>query len=246
MEKNILSRHIHIPCYLTDRNNLLTPTAFMDLAQEMAGEHSNICGFGYADLLAERLAWVVSRMAFRFRKTPRWQDDVLFSTWNKGCEDGLFYRREFLVSDPQTGETMVEGTTGWLLLNVDSRAMVRSSALCDRPETVCSDNVMEEPAPRIRIPRGAAPEACGEHAVRPSDIDRNLHTNNAKYALWAMDALPAPDALRAPEYFAINFLHESREGDVVALTRYALPDGRYIVEGRTGAAPVFLAEVRLR
>ncbi len=246
MEKNVLTRQIHIPCYLTDRFNRLTPSAFMDLAQEMAGDHSNLCGFGYADLLEERLAWVVSRMAFRFLKTPQWQDDVVFSTWNKGCEDGLFYRREFLIADPATGGPMVEGTAGWLLLNVDTRAMVRSSALCDRPESVCSDSVMEEPAPRIRIPRGAVPEPCGGHVVQPSDIDRNFHTNNAKYALWVMDSLPSSDAQRTPEYFSINFLHESREGDVVALTRYALPDGRFLVEGHAGETPVFLAEVRLR
>ena len=61
-----------------------------------------------------------------------------------------------------------------------------------------------------------------------------------------MDALPAAEALRAPAFFAINFLHESREGDVVALTRYALPDSRFIIEGRADGMPVFLAEVQLR
>lgn len=242
MRQHTVTHPVHVPCYMTDRYNRLTPSAFMDLAQDVAGDHSNRFGFGHFDLIGDRLVWIISRMHFHFLKTPLWEDDVRITTWHNGCEDGLFFRREFLL-EKEDGTPMVQGTSGWLLLNVDTRELVRSHPLCDRPETICPDHVLPQPSPRLRLPRGLQPAAQFEHVVRHSDIDRNFHANNAKYAVWTMDVMPQEMVNVPLNDFSINFLHECREGDAVAVRRYDIAPGRCMVEGSAAGRQIFLTDV---
>ncbi|MCQ2143544.1 MAG: thioesterase [Bacteroidales bacterium] len=246
MESRKLAHKTVVPCYMTDRYNRLTPMSVMDFFQDVAGDHANRFGFGHFDLIPDRLVWIISRMGFVVLKTPIWQQEVEIETWHKGSEDGLFYRREFVIRDAASGDDLVRGTSGWLLLNIDDRQLVRSSPLCNRPETICSENVLEEPAPRLRIPRGVEAELAFEIEVHSGDIDRNFHTNNAKYGKWAMEALPKEEIGKEVGEFWINFNHETLEGDNLSLYRYKVAQDEYYVEGRIGDVQAFVTRIKLR
>ena len=87
-----------IPCYDTDASWRLKPTSFMNLAQEAAGNHAVLLGFGYDDLIKTNTAWILSRMHIQFVDTPKWRDKVTLTTWHKGL-DRLFYLRDFILTD---------------------------------------------------------------------------------------------------------------------------------------------------
>lgn len=246
MESRKLTHRLVVPCFMADRYNRLTPASVMDIFQDVAGDHSNRFGFGHFDLIKDRLVWIISRMGFTVLKTPVWQQEIEVETWHKGSEDGLFYRREFIFKDAKTGEELVKGTSGWLLLNIDDRQLVRSSPLCNRPETICSDNAVPEPAPRLRVPRGSEPVHVFDIAVHSGDIDRNFHTNNAKYGKWSMEALPAEFVGREVEEFSINFNHETLEGDNISLYRYGVSADEYYVEGKVGETQAFVTRIKYR
>ena len=121
------------------------------------------------------------------------------------------------------------------------------------------DHVLGEKSTSTALDRNAIAESCGKlvtpaegmeqvrtHEVLYSDMDFNLHTNNAKYV--AFDALPAEELSRGGgiDSYQINFNHETRLGDRVDLFRAATAPGEFFVEGRCGGKTVFQTNIRLK
>lgn len=237
------SQHILVPCYDTDVSQLLKPASFMDMAQEAANIHAGRIGFGYDDLIVTRTAWVLSRMHFRFIRHPRWREEVDLTTWHKG-QNGLFYIRDFVISDA-SGNALVEATSSWLVLNIDTRRIIRNPDLSS--ESVCQEHVIGQPCGKVQIPADLQKEHVCDHAVSYSDVDLNGHTNNAMYLVWAMDAVGYDvTSVRPVKEVKVNFNHETRPGDAVAIYRAAGKAGEndcYYIEGEVGGRSAFCAEL---
>lgn len=236
-------KHI-IPCYDTDASWRLKPTSFMNLAQEAAGRHAVYLGFGYDDLIRNNTAWILSRVHVEFVDAPKWREEVTLNTWHKGL-NRLFYLRDFLVTDNE-GKARVKATTSWLVLNLETRRLVRDPMLMEEG-TVCKDNVIETPADKVQMPKDAVPELVRSHAVSYSDIDTNGHTNNAMYMQWAMNSVDYETASSKPvKEFTINFNHETKAGDMVDIYRASVEkeDGLHVyVEGKLGETSSFCVEI---
>ena len=236
-------KHI-IPCYDTDASWRLKPTSFMNLAQEAAGRHAVYLGFGYDDLIKSNTAWILSRVHVEFVDTPKWREEVTLNTWHKGL-NRLFYLRDFLLVD-NDGNTRVKATTSWLVLNLETRRLVRDPMLMEEG-TVCNENVIDTPADKVQMPKDLAPELVRRHAVSYSDIDTNGHTNNAMYMQWAMNSVDYETASSRPvKEFTINFNHETKAGDVVDIYRASAEkeDGLHVyVEGKLGDVSSFVVDI---
>lgn len=241
---NRLIEHYTIPCYDTDASWRLKPVSFMNYAQEMANRHASVLGFGYDDLIGSRTAWVLARMYIRFIDLPLWRNDVTLTTWHKGL-NRLFFLRDFRMTDPQ-GNVRVEATTSWIVLNLDTRRLVRDPKLMDEG-TKCSENAVEQPADKVQLPKDAQMEFVMEHTVSYSDVDLLGHTNNAMYMHWAMDAVPYEITSQHPlKEVTINFNHETRAGEKVFIYRTSLQaeDGlRVFIEGKVGDTSSFVIEM---
>ena len=208
-----------IPCYDTDASWRLKPSSFMDLAQEAAGQHAVYLGFGYDDLIATNTAWILSRVHVEFVDAPKWRENITLRTWHKGL-NRLFFLRDFILTDDE-GRERVKATTSWLVLNLETRRLVRDPKLMEEG-TVCLDNVIETPADKVVMPKDAEPQYVMDHHVAYSDVDMNGHTNNAMYMQWAMDAVDYDIASTMPvKWFTINFNHETIAGIIV---RKNVPD----------------------
>lgn len=235
---------ITVPCYDTDASWLLKPASFMNLAQEAAGRHAVYLGFGYDDLIVSNTAWILSRVHVEFIDTPKWREDITLTTWHKGL-NRLFFLRDFVLTDAQ-GKERVKATTSWLVLNLETRRLVRDPKLIEEG-TVCTENAIETPADKVQMPKEVEPEFVMEHKVAYSDIDTNGHANNAMYMHWAMDAVDYNIASTRPvKEFTINFNHETKAGEVVKLYMAVVEkeDGRHVfVEGRLAEASSFIVEI---
>lgn len=232
-----------IPCYDTDASGRLKPASFMNLAQEAAGQHAVYLGFGYDDLIATNTAWILSRVHIRFVDTPMWKDDVVLTTWHKGA-NRLFFVRDFRLTDKE-GRTRVEATTSWLVMNLETRRLVRDPQLREGSE--CLEDVIATPAGKVQMPKDVEPQLMFEHLVAYSDIDVNGHANNAMYMQWAMDAVDYDIASTRPvKEVTINFNHETKAGDIVALYKSIIKteDGRRVyVEGKVDDTSAFCVEI---
>ena len=233
-----------IPCYDTDASWRLKPTSFMNLAQEAAGLHAVHLGFGYDDLIVNNTAWILSRVHIEFLDTPKWRENITLTTWHKGL-NRLFYLRDFILTD-ENGKERVKATTSWLVLNLETRRLVRDPQLMEEG-TVNLENAIETPADKVQLPKDVEPVLAFEHVVGYSDVDMNGHANNAMYMQWAMDAVDYDIASARPvRELTINFNHETKAGDSVALYRYVVEqeDGLHVfVEGKVSDVSAFCVEM---
>ena len=233
-----------IPCYDTDASWRLKPTSFMNLAQEAAGRHAVYLGFGYDDLIKTNTAWILPRVHVEFVDTPKWREEITLNTWHKGL-NRLFFLRDFLITDNE-GRTRVKATTSWLVLNLETRRLVRDPNLMEEG-TVCTENVIDTPADKVQMPKDAEVELVRRHTVSYSDIDTNGHTNNAMYMQRSMNSVDYDiTSTRAVKEFTINFNHETKAGDVVDIYRASAEkeDGLHVfVEGKLGDVSSFCVEI---
>ena len=209
------SKDYTITCYEADANQLMRPTAMLDLMQEAANVNASTLGFGYDEMMNSNTAWVLSRIHVKFNNTPKWRDEVNLKTWHKGVSK-LFYLRDFILSDKE-GNPMVLATTSWLIIDMNTRRLVRNSDLA------LSDTAMhaiETPADKVVVPVDIEPELVRKHPVTWSEIDTNGHVNNVKYAVWAIDAVKQEDIKERPlKELLINYDAEVMPGDVVKISR---------------------------
>ena len=232
---------ISIPCYQTDSKLFLRPAAFMDLAQEIAYWAAQELGFGYDTLHIHHTAWVLSRMHIHFVKPASWRDQVSIYTWHKGSA-GLFYMRDFDLLDA-AGEHSVVCTSSWVIINEETRRLVRPEELAHFLKVDYEvDHAIAEPAPKVALPKGTAPECVAAHCVAYSDVDLIGHTNNARYVVWAMDCLPLEQAEQPLKDLYINFNKETKAGECVQL--YRLQEGAsWYVEGRVDGKSCFVVKL---
>ncbi|MBR5851600.1 MAG: hypothetical protein IKY73_03650 [Bacteroidaceae bacterium] len=209
------SKDYTITCYEADANQLMRPTAMLDLMQEAANANASTLGFGYDEMINSNTAWVLSRIHVKFMNTPKWREEVNLKTWHKGVSK-LFYLRDFILSD-KAGNPMVLATTSWLIIDMNTRRLVRNSDLA------LSDTAMhaiETPADKVVLPVDIEPELVRKHPVTWSEIDTNGHVNNVKYAVWAIDAVKAEDIKERPlKELLINYDAEVMPGDIVKISR---------------------------
>ena len=237
-------QNFDIPCYDTDASWRLKPASFMNLAQEAAGLHAVHLGFGYDDLIVKNTAWILSRVKISFLDTPKWRDNITLTTWHKGLER-LFYLRDFVITDSE-GKERVKATTSWLVLNLETRRLVRDPQLME-DDTVCTENAMETSADKVVMPKDIEPTLVLQHTVAYSDVDMNAHTNNAMYMQWAMDAVDYETASQKPvKEVTINFNHETKAGDIVSIYKVSVEreDGLHVyVEGKVNDASAFTVDI---
>ena len=233
-----------VPCYDTDAAWRLKPASFMNMAQEAAGRHAVYLGFGYDDLIKNNTAWILSRVHVEFPDTPLWRDEITLTTWHKGIER-LFFLRDFVLTD-NTGKVRAKAATSWLVLNLETRRLVRDPKLVEEG-TVCRDNACAASAEKVQMPKDIEPRHVMDHIVAYSDIDTNGHANNAMYMQWAMDAVDYETASSRPvKSFTINFNHETKAGDVVSMFMASreMEDGLHVyVEGKISDVSSFCVEI---
>lgn len=229
-----------VPCYQTNARMALRPAGFMDVAQEIAYWAAESLGFGYDSLHIHHVAWVLSRMHIRFVQPLLWRESARLYTWHKGAS-GLFYLRDFDLRNAK-GETAIACTSSWVVINEQTRRMVRPEDLSHLMAVDEVDDVIAEIAPKILLPKDVAAEPAGTHTVSYSDIDLNGHTNNARYVVWAMDCLPYEDAEKPMKDLYINFNKETVPGETVQLSRFRSGDA-WIVEGKSDGKTCFVARM---
>lgn len=200
-----------------DLRQELKPYAFLNLTQEIAGNHANKLHFGYNDLKECEQTWVLSRIKVRYNTYPKWQDKVTLETWHKGMQS-LFGLRDFILHT-EDGTPAVVATSSWLIMNSRTRRIERTNNFYNNPEILNQANLrnaIDEPCDRLKGQQEMT--LVREHTVKFSDLDALGHTNNAKYSEWTTDSID-PEIFRnfRIKEFQINFNAETRIGEKIEI-----------------------------
>ncbi|NP_001289910.1 PREDICTED: palmitoyl-acyl carrier protein thioesterase, chloroplastic isoform X1 [Camelina sativa] len=171
----------------------------MNHLQETALNHvktAGLLGDGFGstpEMFKKNLIWVVTRMQVVVDKYPTWGDVVEVDTWvSQSGKNGM--RRDWLVRDCNTGETLTRASSVWVMMNKLTRRLskipeeVRGEI---EPYFVNSDPVLTEDSRKLtKLDDKTADYVRSGLTPRWSDLDVNQHVNNVKYIGWILESAP--------------------------------------------------------
>lgn len=162
----------------------LRPSSILDIFQDVAGRHAIELGCDGPTLLKKNLAWVIVKLRYRVLRPARMYQPVTVSTWPL-APGRIGYQREYRISG-ENGETLVEGSSEWVLMDISSRRIAAVGNVYPLDE-YCEEKVFSDGFPRLR---SFDAEGNSYNTLPPfSDFDLNGHVNNTKYANYVLDAL---------------------------------------------------------
>lgn len=230
-----------VACYESDYAHHFKPTAFLDIAQQIAVKGAQSQDFSDDRVAAFGCVWVLARMTTRFEEPLYFDEEYSIDTWHRGLH-GLYFVRDYQMWTPD-GKVAVNGTSSWVLMNKETRRLSRDPEMFKLipAEAQAPGAAIEELAGRVIMPKDLAPEKLGTHKVHYSDIDYNGHVNNVKYTVWALDYLPEELVFgKRLREVTINFNREARRGDFVDLYHVYEGSGKHIIEGKVGSEQIFI------
>jgi medium-chain acyl-[acyl-carrier-protein] hydrolase len=201
-----------IPVYDTDFRGRLYLHSLLNYIQDIASEHAELLSFGRDDLHRSNQFWILSRIYVSIVRMPEWGEEIVLKTWPRGTE-GLFALRDIVISDAR-GEKIAGATTSWVVVDITTRRPCRPGSLLQGlNHEFPSAMALERNAGKLE-PVEAGEPGRYQIAVKPSDLDVNLHVNNVKYVQWVYDSM-ALKFLKEndPRSVEVNFLAESVDGD---------------------------------
>jgi acyl-ACP thioesterase len=217
--------------YEVDFQNRLRLSALFHFMQETASNQIERQGVGIEVLRTENLAWVLSRLLIVMDRYPGWGEEILVKTWPRGIER-LFAQRDFLITS-RRGEVLGRVTSNWLLVDLRTRRPKRLEEVFKRmpidPGQRALDRRLE------KLPPLESPEETPGFKAAYQQIDLNRHVNNAHYVGWILDSFP----LDFHQHYRlaglqINFLAETRWGEVLTIYRERIGKGEGLSQGLEG------------
>jgi acyl-ACP thioesterase len=203
-----LEKEYSVHVYETGPDGKASLWSLFNYMQDIASDHAIKLGFGRDDLLKRNHFWVLSRMYAVVYELPSWFDKIIVKTWPSGT-DKLFAMRNYEIKFPD-GRDIAGGSSSWLIVD-------RTTKKIQRPDDMLTQYNSENQI--IKSPVRSAVKLAGAcedgqvstvSKVRISDLDVNLHTNNANYLKWVTDSYDLNFILtHSPHSAEINYLAES-------------------------------------
>lgn len=183
--KSYTVRTFDIDCY-----KRLSIPALVRLMQETAMQQVLELKISVWDLEAYQLAWVLIRKRIEVMRLPILGEKISIHSYPTGA-DRVFTFRDFRVYD-EAGNLIATACTTWLLMNTQTRQMARIPAeLLARfsgyfpPTGECLPHALDQ------LPEIQKPVNYRNYKVGWYDLDFINHLNNAHFAKWMIEALPA-------------------------------------------------------
>lgn len=154
----------------------LSQMSYATLAQHIilaATYHANHLGVGYADLIKDGNAWVLSRLSIEMEKMPQVNSEYELITWIESFNRHLSHRN-FAILDGN-GNPLGHARSLWACINIASRRPASLSPVEARSERECPI----DPFPRMQAID--APTEVVPYSFVYSDIDFNGHVNTARW-----------------------------------------------------------------
>lgn len=185
-------------------------SAILKHTAELAGADYTEKGLGYAFLRENDYAFLLSQISLHITRYPTEPEVLSASTWECGKKSASFLRGYEISVD---GNVCVEGISGWILVNISTKKIVRPSQFPWQMPQLEDKALNALPLRRL----SCSGEKVGEHIVAASEIDANGHIYNAWYADIAVNFLPAELFVREASDFLIDYVSEAKLGEVIEI-----------------------------
>ncbi len=209
-----LSRTFFLTAGESDAEGLMPPTLLASRVIEVATDHANELGIGYATLIKRNIGWVLSRLSMEVYRYPRINETYTLKTWIE-TYNRRFSERNFVFTSGD-GEVLGYMRTVWVPMDFARRTVAELSQF-----GVDSFPVADIECPMAKTPRiGALPEDADSesYVFRYCDLDFNRHVNTVRYLdlilnHWPLEHYDTHTASRID----LLFHHECHFGEAVEL-----------------------------
>ncbi|KMZ71625.1 Acyl-ACP Thioesterase (Chloroplastic) [Zostera marina] len=198
-ENLVFSQDFSIRSYEIGADGTTSIETLMNHLQETALNHVKSAGllgdgFGATPEMSKRdLIWVVTKMQVQVENYPSWGDVVQVDTWAKAAgKNGM--RRDWLVRDKKTGQTITQATSVWVMMNKHTRKLSKiPTEVREEIEPYFIDRlaITDEDSRKLqKVDDSRADYVRTGLTPRWSDMDVNQHVNNVKYIGWILESAP--------------------------------------------------------
>jgi acyl-ACP thioesterase len=200
----------------------LRVSAAFDYFQDIAGLHADNLGAGI-DYIKEAfgVAWILMRMRLEVNRMPHLEEPVVVETWPQPPK--VRYERDYVIKAEKDGEVLAGAVSTWILMDLAAHDIAKDKFFEYTYDIQESERALDHKLRQLKAPGPLA--RANERPVRYSDIDYNLHVNNARYVDFIMDSYPL-EFHQEHEVGAIevNYINEIRPEEALVISRAAYPD----------------------
>lgn len=152
---------------------------------EVATEHANSWGVGYARLKEDGQAWVLSRVSVEMQRYPLVNEGYAITTWVESY-NRHFSERNFSITDDR-GNEIGTARSVWMVIDTRQRVLCDISKLSYICRNLSDRRSSMGPVPRLQpVSEGRkVPYTFGY-----IDLDSNRHVNSVSYVKILMNQLP--------------------------------------------------------
>jgi len=220
----IYSEKFIVRSYHVDINRKLTVQSLCGFFQEVAGNHTVACGVGWEIMQNNHIFWVLSRLKIEVSQYPVWKDEITIKSWSNGL-DGFMAIRNFQV-EGSNGEILVKAVSAWLMVNTETRRLVRADEyMQDFP--LHTERLFNENPGKVAILN--QPVTFAASSVSYTETDMNLHMNNVSYIDRIINTFPLEFLQKHTiSEFEINFLKEAVTGDMLMVQQQKIEDEEFL------------------
>jgi len=227
-----------------DANGDTKLAAVLKYASEAALFNAEELGIGLEKTLSTGLVFLIQRFGMKINQLPGLGQTVTVRTWPGKITRSAFKRYGDIQDE--TGNRLIEWETLWVLVDINERKMKRPNAFpIEFPHYGEFDIAIE--SEKIIIPEEKTTVASYNHPVRFSELDINLHMNNAIYGDLIANVLAQGDSLNMKDWQEVqfNYIHEAKIGDEITVDAYQAENNLYVL-GTCGDKSIFNTKVKYK
>lgn len=197
-----------------DAGGLIKLSALQRFMQECACEDFDDYGTTGDEMRKNGMSFVITRVSMDIFREIRLGDRVEVFTAHDHSE-GVSLIREYVITS-QSGYCC-RATTVWIVLNLNTRRILRPNAIENYPPTLNLFTQQVESEKRI-FAKDDVTFPAGELLITKEYIDDNGHVNNTYYQDFVAKAVSDRYSDRKINHIQISYVHEAFEGATLSLS----------------------------
>lgn len=234
--RNVMKPYEHIKefqikyCDADFKDEMKTSVA-LSLFEEVACSSADELGFGYSFIKPKGYAFMLTNIRMEFYRSVALGETVAVKTWPNPPSHVVFGREYQMLS--KLGEVLVNATSRWCLVDMQSGKILPSKVIDNQDYTSYNTSrVLENASWKIPTFKTEEGERKFTLTVANSEYDHNLHVNNTRYADYCLNCFSVAElAVKRLKSFAISYVKQCYEKDVLTFYRKEEANGEFLVQG---------------
>jgi len=239
-------QNLYLEKYITndvelDVNEKLSVIEILKLMQRVTFSHSQLIGLDHQTMIdRDNAFWVITKMKVVCNNPIGANQKLTLKTWTRKPQAVRFLRD---LQIKQKNKILVKGVSEWCCLDYKTRTLRRSNSIKypDLQMEETTESNLNFTNLKVNVDKK---DFVYNKTIMPTDIDVNLHTNNLKYNIIALDAFSLNDLQnKIIKEYEIYFVNETKLGERIDVYKKKIKDLFYI-EGKREDVTIFRVVIK--